>query len=1646
MFAASKQSSLPLLAAALSLPAEPTTVSEPTIDTSKLPGPRKSLTVRLLLFGLGYIGLFLALDQTSTHFQVWVGVSAWYLPAALTVALLVAGGVRAAPLALVAILAGARFDYHARLDSWGFFPESLGGLLSYLGAALLLRRAALMDLQFRRLAGVARFLLLTLVAGVGGAAVGALGAVLDGRVPRHNFGLAAFHWWLGDAVAIAALTPFLLVFIAPRLRPWVEGAAEDSPDALTARRGLDLPGPSELAEWTLQLTSIGLAIWLVIVFRPVALFDPLYALFIPLIWIAVRHGLRGAILGSLVLNAGVMMALHGPHVQPDSMPRIQLVILTVSVTALFLGIVVSERRYAERAWRESKESLRSESQLLESVLNSVGEAVVVVDAHGRYLQWNPAAERILGLWTVDAWPRPEHQGLYLPDGVTPFPQEELPWSRAVRGESTDQVEILVRTRQKKLWTSVTGRPIKDREGTVCGGVAVFRDISLRKLAEEEYRSAQERLNGLYSCSLDAMGYAALDGTLLDVNEAFLKLTGYSREELIARKKHQDLTPPEYAEHETELLNRLIATGEPQEYEKECARKDGSRAAVLMAAFAVKGKDGRPSGVGTVIKDVTERKKAEALRAGQSRVLEMIATNVPLGEMLSCLAEVIESQCPGMLCSVLLLDSAGQRLLHGAAPSLPPGCVQALDGLQIGPQAGCCGAAAWRGEPVIVRDIQEDPLCADYRSLAAQYGLRACWSTPIKSHEGKVVGTFATYYREARVPGPSEIQLIDIATRLAGIGIERKRAEEALRESEERFSKAFRASPAAVTISTLIDGRYLDVNASFQKLLGYSREELLGQSAAELVWPAKSDRAAFVETLRRHEVVREMEVRLRTKSGETRDVLISAEQLHLRDETCVLSITQDVTERKRAEEALRRSEAELKDAQRVAQVGSWSWSLETGAITWSDELYRIAGLDPSQPPPSYEEFSRFYSPESWQRLRQAVQETIRTGDPYELEVERVRPDGDTCWVQVRGTPVRNGDGRVVALHGTSQDITERKRHEEALRQSEERFSKAFRLSPAAVSISTLREGRYLDINESCTRILGYTREELVGRRAPDMIWERPEDRVAFVERLREQKFVREMEARLRTKLGETRDVLLSAELIQIGGEECILIITDDVTERKRSEETLRQLSLQKQLILSSAGEGIFGLNLQGRVMFINPAGARMLGWEPLELIGRIQHERVHHSHADGTPYAQEECPIYAAFRDGEVRRLDTEVFWRKDGTSFPVEYISTPIREGGQVVGAVVTFRDITERQKAEEALRSSEVRFRRVFSSAPLPMWLWDTDTWRFLEVNESATAHYGYSREEFLAMQVTDILPPQEAERMKSDYQRRTDGRYLVETRQRVKDGSFIDVHLTSELVELGGRRVRLVVAEDISERKRAEEALHQRTMELERSNADLEQFAYVASHDLQEPLRMVASFTQLLADRYGTQLDDEAREFIGFALEGATRMQALIGGLLSFARVKTRAKELQPMDCQAAFQRTLGSFRVTLQETGAEVSAEGLPTVLADQSQIEQLFQNLIGNALKFRSQDTPRIRISAQRNGKEWIFSVSDNGIGIDPRYRERIFAIFQRLHSRNEYPGTGIGLAICKKIVERHGGRIWVESEAGHGATFHFTLPIVEGMPA
>jgi NO-binding membrane sensor protein with MHYT domain/nitrogen-specific signal transduction histidine kinase len=288
--------------------------------------------------------------------------------------------------------------------------------------------------------------------------------------------------------------------------------------------------------------------------------------------------------------------------------------------------------------------------------------------------------------------------------------------------------------------------------------------------------------------------------------------------------------------------------------------------------------------------------------------------------------------------------------------------------------------------------------------------------------------------------------------------------------------------------------------------------------------------------------------------------------------------------------------------------------------------------------------------------------------------------------------------------------------------------------------------------------------------------------------------------------------------------------------------------------------------------------------------------------------------------------------------------------------------------------------------------------------------------------------------------FQHDREARFPDETRHRLQMAlllSVLGVMLVQGVVVL--RPALANIHQGISRLELAKQALQHKSEELGRSNAELEQFAYVASHDLQEPLRMVASYTQLLARRYRGKLDSDADEFIGFAVDGATRMQTLIRDLLSYSRVMTQGGSFRPVDARLAFDTARQNLQHSIEEAGASVSVGNLPTVHADATQLTQLFQNLIGNALKYCRERVPEVRVDAKPADKAWLFSVQDNGIGIEPQYFERIFQMFQRLHTREEYSGTGIGLAICRRIVERHGGRIWVESQPGRGSTFLFAIP-------
>jgi PAS domain S-box-containing protein len=502
--------------------------------------------------------------------------------------------------------------------------------------------------------------------------------------------------------------------------------------------------------------------------------------------------------------------------------------------------------------------------------------------------------------------------------------------------------------------------------------------------------------------------------------------------------------------------------------------------------------------------------------------------------------------------------------------------------------------------------------------------------------------------------------------------------------------------------------------------------------------------------------------------------------------------------------------------------------------------------------------------------------------------------------------------------------------------------------------------------------------------------------------------------------------------------------------RRMEESLEELidTVQKserkyRSLINNIPDVTWTADRDGRPVFVSPNIEKVYGYTPKEVYSAgsfIRLRRIHPDDAERVEKAYKDFFTHGGDFDVEyrARKRDGEWIWLRDRA------VGTYEKDGETYADGL--FSDITERKRADEALRRAMEFSRTVMNSMNDPISIIDVSDSRVVGCNTAFLREVGLSEAQALGLRCFELThrrtepccPPLDPCPLRETV---ATGRYAVAEHLHFgANGEEIHVEVsTAPIFDECGKVTRVVHASrDITERKRAEEALKGQAKELARSNAELEQFAYVASHDLQEPLRMVASYMQLLSRRYKGKLDADADEFIAFAVDGAGRMQRLINDLLLYSRVGSKGKEPQPTECEAVLRHALDNLQEAVRESGAQVDTSPMPAVMGDDVQLVQLFQNLIGNALKFRGEEPPRVEVQAEPQGEEWLFSVRDNGIGIESKDFERIFQIFQRLHDRESYPGTGIGLAVCKKIVERHGGRIWVESEPGEGTTFYFTL--------
>ncbi len=756
-----------------------------------------------------------------------------------------------------------------------------------------------------------------------------------------------------------------------------------------------------------------------------------------------------------------------------------------------------------------------------------------------------------------------------------------------------------------------------------------------------------------------------------------------------------------------------------------------------------------------------------------------------------------------------------------------------------------------------------------------------------------------------------------------------------------------------------------------------------------------------------------------------------------------AVHHDFAARDLGEEALRAGEERFRDL--ANNISQFAWMADhTGSVFWYNQRwFDYTGT-------TLEEmrgwgWQKVLHPDHVQRVVEKIARCFENGQVWEDTFPLRGRDGQYRWFLSRAVPIRDTEGKVLRWFGTNTDISERQDAEEHLAQIEGRYRGLLEAAPDAMVVVN-PTGKIILLNAQAEKQFGYRRDELIGQQVKNII---PE---GFAERLLADGTRTAAEA-LAQQIGTGIELVgrrkngsefpIEIMLSPLESAEGILVTAAirDISVRKDAEKHLAQMEGRYRGLLEAAPDAMVVVKPAGEIVLLNVQAEKQFGYRRDELVGQkvkniIPEGFAERLIADGTRTAAEAL----------AQQIGTglELYGRrKNGSEFPIEIMLSPL-ESAEGILVTAAIRDISVRKNAEKHLAQMEGRYRGLLEAAPDAMVV-VKPAGEIVLLNVQAEKQFGYRRDELVGQQVTNIIPEGFAERLIADALR-SDAEALaqqigtgIELSGRRKDGSDFPIEIMLSPLDSAEGILVTTAIRDITTRKKAEANLLQKVDALNRSNEELGQFAYIASHDLQEPLRMVASYTQLLSRRYKGKLDADADEFISFAVDGASRMQRLIQDLLAYSRVGTKGTNLVDVSSEDALRQALLNLRGTIEEKGALVTHDPLPIVLADEMQLTQLFQNLVGNGIKYQGSGIPQIHISAARNGgKTWTFSVKDNGLGIDSQYFEKIFGMFQRLHKREEFAGTGIGLAICKKIVERHGGTISVASEPGQGSTFSFAL--------
>jgi len=1243
-----------------------------------------------------------------------------------------------------------------------------------------------------------------------------------------------------------------------------------------------------------------------------------------------------------------------------------------------------ERKKVETALNESR-------TLLDTVFSSMNEAVVVLDKTGDIIDFNEAFAYFCRFKNKEECRRSITEFAkiiksYTLDGK-PQPVEEWPASRALKGEIGFNQEFLIeRTDLGETWiTSTSFAPLRNKNGEILGVVQTFHDITERKKSEQE----KERQAQLLGQVQDGIIGADPDFRITYWNKGAVQMYGYSETEALG-KTTIELLRPLYSPGEREkIIDELNRFG-TSKARIRTRHRNGTEIIADVNSTRISDKNGNVTGYVVTYRDVTDNERVQAALREAEFKYRTVAENTYDFEF--------------------WIDSKGRYLYASPSCERVTGHTKeeflndpSLRNKLIHPDD-----KRLFFDHVSNEALNKNPGELEFRIIHKDGSVR--WihhvCQPLLDKKGKLIGTRGSNR--------------DIT--------ERKKAEEQLRETRDYLESLLNYANAPIIVWDK-DFKIIRFNHAFEHLTGYTSEMVMGKKL-DVLFPkeTKEDSLQKIRRTLSGEYWESVEIPIKQKNGQTRIALWNSANIY--DQTgkkLLATIAQglDITERKQIEAALLTSEERFRLAQRSAHIGNWDWNVVTNTLEWSEEMEHMFGLKPRTFRGTYEAFLECVHPNDRPSVDSLVRASLEKNEAYDIEYRIVRSDKKIRWIAAIGDVIRNAEGKPVRMLGIVQDVTDRKDAEASLRETRDYLENLLNYANAPIIVWN-PAFEIVTFNHAFERLTGYKADEVLGQKLNILF---PKDSrkesLTKITKTLAGEYWESMEIPILCKNDTIRIALWnSANIYDNTRKKLMATIAQgqDITDRKLAEMELARLASFPE----KNPNPIVEVDLTGEPEYLNPAARR--------IIFDLEKKKFNHEFLTG---------VKELIPELKVKKKNQIVRQKKYKNGYYLQTI-TYLPEMQRVR---IYSTDITERTRIEEKLQESEEKYRTIVENTTnvimvtLPGGI-------ISYLSPSSNEVLGYPAEELVGTNPM-IFHPDDVHRVQQNFARALRGEKGLNFEYRIvtKKGETKWIsHSWSPIFKNEKLESIVSVIEDISSRKEVEkkivklnEDLFRHSIDLTTANRELEAFSYSVSHDLRAPLRSIDGFSQALIEDYGNRLDEQGIDYLQRVRKATQRMGQLIDDMLRLSRLSRADLAFEQVDVSGLAQTVVEKLLAANPSRTLKTDIQPNLMATADKKLLEILLENLIGNAWKFTSKTKrPTLKIGDLTKDGERVFFVQDNGAGFDMAYADKLFVPFQRLHSVDEYPGTGIGLAIVSRIVHRHGGRIWAEGEVGKGATFYFTL--------